>query len=464
MPRAVILTALPVEYLAVRTHLTDLQEQMHPQGTIYERGNFVANGQSWEVGIAEVGAGNAGAAVEAERAIAYFKPDILFFVGIAGGIKDVAIGDVVAATDVYGYESGKAEEHRFLARPKAGKSAYALVQRAKSEARKGDWLQRLTNSLTLQPRVFVAPIVAGEKVVVSKQSDVFNFIRVSYNDAIAVEMEGFGFLSAAFAYPDIKAIVIRGISDLVEGKNDDSIEPEQVRQERASHHASAFAFEILSKLEITSQDLRESDREPTISNMNIQQKQRLEQRQDTLQSEWNLRNDKLKKLRQALAIDSGVAVKFQLKQQIEDEETQLQQLASELDTLDRDLHPFENDSRSKTDNVNSLPSNIQIQPTSSIEVNESDLTRLADILKRSGRVNSVNSRRALCISIQIDPADLDFIEIISPRDFAIQLVSQLQNSHNFLALCNLCNRIVPAVPGFKTELDSIKNNLNCKSI
>jgi nucleoside phosphorylase len=251
MPRAVILTALPVEYLAVRNHLTNPQEEMHPQGTIYERGNFAANGQSWEVGIAEVGAGNAGAAVEAERAIAYFKPDILFFVGIAGGIKDVEIGDVVAATDVYGYELGKAEEQQFFTRPKAGKSAYALVQRAKSEARKGDWLQRLANSPTSQPRVFLAPIAAGEKVIASRQSDVFRFLRASYNDAIAVEMEGFGFLSAAFAYPDIKAIVIRGISDLIEGKNDDAIESEDVRQAKASHHASAFAFEILAKLKLS---------------------------------------------------------------------------------------------------------------------------------------------------------------------------------------------------------------------
>jgi len=248
MPRAVILTALPVEYLAVCTHLTDLKEEMHPQGTIYERGKFITKGQAWEVGIAEVGAGNAGAAVEAERAIAYFNPDILFFVGIAGGIKDVVIGDVVAATDVYGYESGKVGE-QFFTRPKAGKSAYALVQRAKREAGKTDWLQRLCSSPVPQPRVFVAPIAAGEKVIASKESDVFNFIRASYNDAIAVEMEGFGFLSAAFAYPNIKAIVIRGISDLVEGKNDDSIEPEQIRQEKASHHASAFAFEILAKLE-----------------------------------------------------------------------------------------------------------------------------------------------------------------------------------------------------------------------
>jgi nucleoside phosphorylase len=248
MPCAVILTALPVEYLAVRTHLTDLQEQMHPQGTIYERGKFAANGREWEVGIAEVGAGNAGAAIEAERAIAYFKPDILFFVGIAGGIKDVAIGDVVAATKVYGYESGKFGD-QFLTRPTLGQSNYALVQRARSEARKGEWWQRISSSSASQPRVFVAPIAAGEKVIASKQSEVFQLLRASYNDAIAAEMEGFGFLSAAFAYPELKAIVIRGISDLIEGKNDDSVESEEVRQQKASCHASAFAFELLAKLE-----------------------------------------------------------------------------------------------------------------------------------------------------------------------------------------------------------------------
>jgi nucleoside phosphorylase len=248
MPRAVILTALPVEYLAVRSHLSNLQEEMHSQGTIYERGRFVANGQEWEVSIVETGAGNAGAAVESERAIAYFKPDILFFVGIAGGIKDVAIGDVVAATKVYCYESGKVGEHFFM-RPAVGQSDYALVQRAKSEARNEEWLQRITSNLTTQPRVFVAPIAAGEKVVASKESELFKFLRESYNDAVAVEMEGFGFMSAAFAYPEIKAIIVRGISDLINSKNDCSLETEKIRQERASHHAGAFTFELLAKYE-----------------------------------------------------------------------------------------------------------------------------------------------------------------------------------------------------------------------
>ncbi|NEP14800.1 MAG: 5'-methylthioadenosine/S-adenosylhomocysteine nucleosidase [Symploca sp. SIO2C1] len=250
MPRAVILTALPVEYQAVRTYLIKLREKEHPQGTIYEEGKFVANGQEWEVGIAEIGAGNTVAAAATERVIAYFKPNILLFVGIARGIKDVKIGDVVAATDVYGYESGKVGDG-FFTRPKVGKSADRLVHRARAEARKQEWLQRLSSNPVSEPCVFVAPIAAGQKVIASKKSDIFEFLRASYNDAIALEMEGFGFLSAAFAYPDIPAIVIRGISDLIEGKNDDAIEPEEVRQKKASLHASAFAFQILSKLQTT---------------------------------------------------------------------------------------------------------------------------------------------------------------------------------------------------------------------
>ena len=162
--RAVILTALPVEYEAVRAHLKNLREEIH-KGTIYERGNFVAGECWWEIGIAQVGAGNSGAAFEAERAISYFDPHIVLFVGVAGGIKDVALSDVVAATRVYGYESGKAQRSSFLSRPDVGESSYRLVQRAKAEARKKDWLQRIRGRETVKaspPRAFVGAIAAGE--------------------------------------------------------------------------------------------------------------------------------------------------------------------------------------------------------------------------------------------------------------------------------------------------------------
>lgn len=245
MPCAVILTALSVEYLAVRDHLTNPQEAIHPQGTIYEQGKFAANGLTWDVGIVEIGAGNPGAALEAERAITYFNPDVILFVGVAGGIKDVALGDVVASTKVYGYESGKAEG-TFRPRPEVGLSTYSLEQRARAEARKPDWLQRLPKTPFPIPKVYVAPIAAGEKVVASIESEVFKFLRSNYGDAIAVEMEGFGFLDAVRANQQVSALVIRGISDLIYNKTDADTKG---YQEIAARHASAFTFEILAKFE-----------------------------------------------------------------------------------------------------------------------------------------------------------------------------------------------------------------------
>ena len=174
MPRAVIITAIPVEYKAVRAYLKERKEQVHPRGTIYEQGKFSANEQVWDVGIVEIGAGDSGAAAQAERAIEYFNPQVILFVGVAGGIKDkkVELGDVVASTKVYGYESGKAEK-TFKPRPEIGLSAHNLEQRARAEAKRKDWLKRLPPIPDRIPSVLVAPIAAGEKVIASTKSEVF---------------------------------------------------------------------------------------------------------------------------------------------------------------------------------------------------------------------------------------------------------------------------------------------------
>ena len=245
MPTALIITALPVEYKAVRGHLTELIEEVHPQGTVYERGLFEGKeGTHWRVLIAEIGAGNPGAALETERAVAHANPDVAFFVGVAGGLKDVNHCDVVAATKVYGYESGK-QKRTFNPRPEVGLSSYGLVQRARVESRSSAWLKRLKCAVPGEPQVRVGAIAAGEKVVADTASKLVEFLRSNYGDALAVEMEGKGFLQAVHANSRVAALVIRGISDLIDGK---AKSDQQGLQNFASECASAFAFEVLANV------------------------------------------------------------------------------------------------------------------------------------------------------------------------------------------------------------------------
>jgi nucleoside phosphorylase len=131
MRKVVILTALRVEYLAVREHLQSIKEVHHPEGNFYETGIFQGEGDdnTWEVVIAEIGPENENAAVQTERAIRFFDPGIILLVGVAGGFKtkDVTPGDVVVASKVYGYESGKAEANDFKTRPEVFRPGFKLL-------------------------------------------------------------------------------------------------------------------------------------------------------------------------------------------------------------------------------------------------------------------------------------------------------------------------------------------------
>ncbi len=244
--RVVILTALPVEYKAVREHVADLHELTHPTGTIYEVGEFSTGDSTWQVAIVEIGVGEIRVSLEAERAIQYFQPRVVLFIGIAGGIKDVSLGDVVAATKIYAYEYGKVTK-KFLPRPEVGQVTYAMEQRARAEAKKENWHQRLSNAAKkASPSVFVGPIAAGSKVVASTKNDVYQQLRQNYGDTLAIEMEGAGFLAATRANPHVDALVVRGISDLLNNK---AISDAAGWQEAAARNACAFAFQVLATLD-----------------------------------------------------------------------------------------------------------------------------------------------------------------------------------------------------------------------
>jgi nucleoside phosphorylase len=86
----VIVAALELEAMAAREHVKDVVDEVHQNGTVYFAGHFGGE-DPWRVAIVIAGAGNPTAALELERAVQWFKPRVVMLVGVAGGIKDVAL-------------------------------------------------------------------------------------------------------------------------------------------------------------------------------------------------------------------------------------------------------------------------------------------------------------------------------------------------------------------------------------
>jgi adenosylhomocysteine nucleosidase len=239
-----ILTALDLEYRAVRETLTDLRLHPHPAGTRFEVGRI--DGSNCRVSLVLVGKGNHPAAVLAERAIAEFAPTAVLFVGVAGALwPKIDLGDVVVATHVYAYHGGTSEDDGLKARPRVWEISHRADQIARHLARTGGWARRLPPGSPV-PRVRFGPIAAGEVVQDSRVSGHARWIREHYNDALAIEMEAAGVAQAAHLNDSLPVIVVRGISDRADGTKaaTDGVQ----WQPRAAVNATAFAIALAKEL------------------------------------------------------------------------------------------------------------------------------------------------------------------------------------------------------------------------
>ncbi|RZJ71742.1 hypothetical protein [Flavobacterium sp.] len=244
MTKILIMTALSLEFDAVKKYLIDLEPVVHPStGSMYNSGYYIFDNESYPILLVEAGAGNVRAADETGRAIEYFKPDYTFFVGVAGGIKDVKLGDVVASSKVIGFEFGK-DDIEFKPRFDTVPSSYVLEQISKHVKRENVWTQNIDGES--KPNAFVQPIAAGEKVVSSIRATSFTNIKKYCSEAVAVDMEGNGFLIAARPYT-AQGIEIRGISDLIENKEESDANGSQPA---AAANAAAFTFEMINTLKL----------------------------------------------------------------------------------------------------------------------------------------------------------------------------------------------------------------------
>ncbi|WKX12722.1 5'-methylthioadenosine/S-adenosylhomocysteine nucleosidase [Streptomyces sp. NL15-2K] len=232
-PTVVVLTALPVEYQAVRAHIEDTEELVHDDGTRVERGRLA--GTDWTVAVAELGEGAVNAAALTMRLTAWLRPEALLFVGVAGGLKDdIEIGDVVVGTKVYAVHGGKQTPTGFHARPEAWHGSHRLVQAARSALRGLEGV-----------RGHCKPVACGDVVLADDTSAFAEYIRRTYNDACAIEMEGSGATHAAHLSGQLDALVIRGISDRADaGKH---AADAAGSQERAAGRAASVAVAVLRK-------------------------------------------------------------------------------------------------------------------------------------------------------------------------------------------------------------------------
>jgi nucleoside phosphorylase len=242
----VIFTAIDVEYKAVRQYLAEPVRERVVRGTLYEVGALPGIHGSWQVALAQTGPGSTIAGIQLDRAVPVFHPEVALFLGTAGGRKDVVRGDVVVAEKIYDYESGKSTLEGFQPRLKTRYPTWRLLQRARLVARGNRWQRRILSGIPERsPASLVKPIVTGGKVIAHDRSDVALMLDRFASDAVAVEMEGHGFLEGAHVNPGLDALVIRGISDLLAGKdaaNDSYWQPV------ASQHAAAFAMELLDSI------------------------------------------------------------------------------------------------------------------------------------------------------------------------------------------------------------------------
>lgn len=241
---ALIVTALQCERRAVRSHLSDSCSR-HIGGITVDIGTFETDGRSAHVGVIEVGPGNIDAASHTTQAVMHLRPSVVLVVGVAGGLKDVAIGDVVASSKIYWSESGRSEAELDVTWPDFGPVSLELVQCARAVASHDAWQSRCL-SLEPQPpapRAWVAPIAVGERVIASSRSAGAQRICRPCSDALAVAMEDVGVTRAA-ELAGVQCLAIRGVSDLLDGKEAaDAAGGQQV----AAAHAAAFAFELLSE-------------------------------------------------------------------------------------------------------------------------------------------------------------------------------------------------------------------------
>ncbi|MEU9979438.1 SAV_2336 N-terminal domain-related protein [Streptomyces sp. NPDC051014] len=236
-PTVAILAAQTRAYEAVRDRLTGIEQLVcEPTGTLMERGRLPAT--PWHVVLVGVGVGPAtDITALVEWVNASLNAEAVFSIGVAGALKEnVSIGDVVIATSAYSVHSGK----------RNSQESDGLVPRADVVRGSGRLEQAARAALRGEAyRTHFAPIALGD-IVPADATIARRHVVERYKNAVAIEMDGVGVVQAASLNGRLGSLIIRGISDTADTRNEKQGAWEY--QRRAMRNAADAAVAVLREL------------------------------------------------------------------------------------------------------------------------------------------------------------------------------------------------------------------------
>ena len=242
----VILCPVEVEFKIIRKILTNSKPTQYKKLS-FDFGQILANSYNWNIAVIEPDLNLNLFGLKVNEAISTLSPKYVFLAGIAGGIKDPKIGDIVIGTKAYFYEGGKETNDGFVARPR-------IIENKSNELL--TIAKRITREIKQKNTEFhFGAIASGNKVLASLDSQSIEIIKKHYNDTQALEMESYEF-ALAVSRLGKPYLNIRGISDLIDGKTKSDSEG---HQELASEKVADFLQQLICNLPVPTQNLHYSN-------------------------------------------------------------------------------------------------------------------------------------------------------------------------------------------------------------
>jgi nucleoside phosphorylase len=224
-----IVTVLPEEYKAVRSRLdhpvTLLGDETTPNMYAWDLGSVASprHANPYRVVVALAGRPGTSSGLQTVTAtVRAFEPRYVLLVGIAGGLSEVGLGDVVVSDVIVGYEYAKITGGKLQPRTNWTHSTDTAILTAAEavSSRSPDWHAGLRgpDGQLSTPKVVVGMVGSGNKVADDVEAPAFVPVMDTWPKLVAVEMEGLGAAEAVEQLRqtrhNVNFAMVRGISDL----------------------------------------------------------------------------------------------------------------------------------------------------------------------------------------------------------------------------------------------------------